>query len=199
MRDVTQLRQVTNVVPEQSSSIAPALVDAGKTILAAQQETKINNNLSKAQLEISNITNKYRIDNEGNPEINSDKYKQEVDTILSNYGSDVSPMFRRQWLNQTQQIKTQAEAENQAWVYKQSATNAKNNINESMTNNFDMSYIDGQNYADGTSSDISALWKFEKSRKDLEGVSSKYLGSETVNQLMIDYQKDYFKSFLSGF
>lgn len=199
-RNATQFRSNIEVVPEQGGiqSLIPVVTKAASEIISASQESKILDSTAKAKLEINGLTNKYRLENESNPQENFEKFKAERDKILGNYSKNISPLFRNQWLKQEFDIKTQSDASNQAWTIQQSATNAQFNLKQAMQSNYDLSFVDGQNFASGKEFDISAALKYKQSSEQISGSASKYLGEETTRQMMGSYEKNYMKSFLMG-
>ena len=196
-RNATQFRTNIDVVPEQGGiiqSVLPAVTKAASEIISASQEAKILDSTAKAKLEINGLTNKFRLENQSNPDANLDKFKAERDKILNNYSKDTSPLFRNQWLRQEHDIRTQTDASHQSWSLQQNANNAEFNLKQAMQSNYDLSFVDGQNFATGNEFDISAAMKYKQSYDQLAGGASKYLGEETTRQMMANYEKNYMKS-----
>ena len=69
-RNATQFRSNIEVVPEQGGiqSLIPVVTKAASEIISASQESKILDSTAKAKLEINGLTNKYRLENESNPQ-----------------------------------------------------------------------------------------------------------------------------------
>lgn len=179
-------------------ALVPAVSKAATEIISASQEAKILDSTAKAKLEINGLTNKYRLENQSNPEANFDKFKAERDKILSNYSKDISPLFRQQWIKQEFDIKAQTDASHQAWAIQQNASNAEFNLKQAMQSNYDLSFVDGQNFATGNDFDLSAALKYKQSYDQISQGAIKYLGEETTRQMMGNYEKNYMKSFLMG-
>jgi len=197
-REITSIRQNIQEVVKQTPDVAGALLPAVNKIHQASQETKIGNSLTQAQLEINGITNQYRIDNEADPMANIKDYNTQVQDVFKKHGKGIGALYKGQWANKANALISQTKVNTDVWSIGQNTKNAVNNLNEAMEGQFQLSYIDGQNFATGDESDFASLLKFEQSRDELQKTTSKFLGTETTKGIMENYEKDYMKSFISG-
>lgn len=174
--------------------------DVGLKIVEISQEAKIAENMSKAQLDLASLDNEYRIKAEADPfnkEFTAD-YNSRRQMILDGYGSQIDPMFRMQWKDNVQRVTSTSDAQLETWRYRQAATNAKNSIASTMENNYLQANQDGMAYGQSDSATLDNLMNFAVSQKTLTEFAAKNLGPESAKQILKDYQKDYFKSFIAG-
>lgn len=196
-RDVTNYRQVTEQAAPQVPNVAQSLMDFGNKLLAVSNEAKINNGISQAQLELGKLNNDYQIKYQSNPNGGMDEYISAKNQIFEKYGADISPIYRNQWLQQTRELSARSDLAMQNWQFNQSKENAVNDINDAMKANFIKNNMDGRNYGNGTTSDLSAVINFQADKNRLIQFGNS-IGTETTNQMLKDYNKDALKSFISG-
>lgn len=197
-RDLTTFREVNQVVAEHPDQLLSAVGKVGGEIMRQGQEARINENLSKAQLELGQLENKYQIEFESDPMKGMDGYRQERQAIFDRYGEDISPLYRRFWNDSTRKVNNQNEATQQTWALRQTQVNTKRAIAESMKNNFLQANLDGQKFGKSEDTEVGAYMNFASSKSHLAGWGNKNLGEETTGALLSDYDKDYVKSFISG-
>lgn len=197
-RDLSDARSVTQVVSAPKDGLLQAGIDYAQGIMKAGQEADIAKNLSSANLEVAALTDKYRIDNEGNPMGGLDSFKQDRQAIFDKYGDSVSPLMRRQWNASAQKISGDNDIQQQAWGYKQTKVNTVSSINDTMKNNYVGADADGQKFGQGKISDIDAFLNFNTSKESLTQFGSTHLGETTTHKMMEDYSDDYIKTFVSG-
>lgn len=185
---------------DQGAAITGAIADIGMKIVQQSQEAKINENISKAQLDISKLDNEFRIRAEADP-FNKEmgaEYISQRRSLLAGYKEQISPFYRMQFDESVRRVTANADSQMQAWQFKQANQNTKNSITASMENNFLQASQDGMTFGTGDSNDANSMMNFATSQKELTQFISKNLGPESANTLLKDYQKDYVKSFLSG-
>jgi len=131
-RDITNYREVVQQVASKPVDTIGLTEDIGKQIIKQSQEAKVTENFSKAQLDISALTEQHRIDYEADPfnEQGLQKYNAAKEKIINSYGSDISPFFKADWLKSTEKLATGADANLQSWQYQQAAKNAKISISK---------------------------------------------------------------------
>lgn len=197
-RDTTNFRTVVNQVVENPNTLLAAGAEIGTEIIRQGQEAKINENISKAQLDLNQLQTQYQIDFESDPMKGMEEYKQKRSEIFETYGSEISPVFRRYWNDSARKIMLTNDATQQGWALKQTRVNTVKAINESMKNNFKQANIDGQNFGNSDETEIGAFVNFETSKQHLAGWGNKNLGETTTSDILDGYDKDYMKSFISG-
>lgn len=197
-RDLRDYRSETQVIASKPVDYAGIAQDIGDKVIAQSQEAKINENISAAQLELGQLNNQYRMDNQGDPFGGLEKLKSDRDAIFNKYGEGISPYFKGEWQKSTQRLADHNDALNQAWGYKQSAINSKVSLGVSMKNNYDSANIAGQQFGAGTETEVGALLNYADSHNQLAEFGNKHLGEAPTATLMKDYNKDYMKSFISG-
>jgi len=197
-RPVTSMREVLPTVAKQTPNYAGMVQKGVATIYEASQESKIMNNLTKAQLEIADITNQFRVSNESDPNANEMEYNTNVQGVLNKYGYEVGTMYKGQWANNANKLMGQAQLDNKTWAVRQNTRNAVSNLNEAMENSYNLAFLDGQDFGSGEELDVNLLNKYEESKNMLNGVTSKYLGEETANELTKTHKENYMGNFLNG-
>lgn len=202
-RDVYTPRTVTQIVPEAieapvADGTLNAIADIGTEIIRAGQEAKITENFSKAQLELSQLNTQYEIDYQGDPFGGLDKLKNERQKIYDRYGSDISPFFKKPWMDSTRELEVKNEGQTKAWAFQQTRKNTVASINRSIKNNLSQASLDGENFGNSDETEFSSFVNFAQSKKQLMGFADKNLGSETATSMLEDYDEDYLKSFVSG-
>ncbi len=197
-REVTSIRQAigqqAKFVPDLAGQVLPVV----EKIHQASQETKIGLNLTNAQLEINDITNQYRIDNESNPTKNTKEYNTQIQGVFKKYGEDISPMYKGQWSNKANQLIGQTKVSQQTWGIKQNAENTLFNLEQGMERQKISAYEAGKEFAVGDSTDIEKALEYEQAATSLEETASGIFGSETTAGIMGDFEVNQLTSFLSG-
>lgn len=199
-RDLTTFNSVQQVVAKQASGLESAIADVGMDIITRSQEAKIAENMSKAQLEINALDNKFRIDNQADP-LNPEAlkaHKENRQAILAKYGDEISPLFGRQWQERTRGLSYNSDLANQNWGFQQARVNTVESINTSIKNNLSLAAQNGQAYAEGRANDLNLLLDFQPGRDELAKFAAGNLGEMDANKLLNDYGSDYVKSFVSG-
>jgi len=197
-RDLVNLREVTKVVAESPNTLLDAGVDLAQDIIRQNQEAKINESTSQAQLELNALQSQYQIDFESDPMSGIKEYKSNRQAIFDKYSEGISPFYRKAWDDNSRRLTQQNDAAQQGWALKQTRTNTVNSINRSMKNNLLQANIDGQNFGGSDDAEISAFLNFENSKSGLMEWGARNVGSETTAKMLADYEGDYIKSFISG-
>lgn len=202
-RDLTAYRQDINEVAPQQAIPTPdpvpnELATIGQNLIAKSQEAKINENISKAQLGIAELNQKYQDNNQGDPFKNLEELKQNRSDLLSSYGEDISPYFKGAWNNSVKKLTAHDDLKTELWAYQQTKKNTADSINQSMANNFAQANQDGQDFGTGKINSLDGILNYEQSKKQLEVYGSKNLGETHTGKLLDGYEQDYMKSFIAG-
>lgn len=201
-RDLSSEPQVLDVSvgQTQANGLVGALADAGIQMIKQGQQAKITENSSKAQLDIAKLDNEFRIKAEADP-FNKElgqEYLAQRNAILDTYKGEIDPSFRMDWDEGARRIAANSDAQMQAWQYKQTNINTKTSISNAMENNFLQANQNGMTYGQNNDNDPSALLDFSTSQKELTTFITKNLGQASADAMLKNYQRDYFKSFISG-
>jgi len=193
-------REVTNVAIPQDRS-AEGLASLADTALgfAELQKRKdlanINNHLADANLQMFEVTNKWRLANESDP-TNQEalgKLHAEYDRILGQYNDKVGLLSRGDWIKFSSRLKNQYQLDNAEWGIKQTTVNTENKINGSMQKNFSIFAQLGRN------DDLNNFKQtYQNSKSAIEEFSQGFIGEERRNKLMEDYASDSMTSWLLG-
>ncbi|MCK5612051.1 hypothetical protein KAR91_59825 [Candidatus Pacearchaeota archaeon] len=199
-REIETPRTSIRQVADQSTGIYAQAAEIGQDIIRVGQEAKINENLSKAQLEVNQLDKQYQVDFEHDPmnERGIAKLRSDKNKIYKTYGDQISPMFKRPWMDGTREISTKNDATQEIWAFKQTQVNSVKSINSSMEAMLSQAVIDGQNIADGKGSLLDAIANFELSKKRLAETGYSVLGKATTDEQLKHVTEDATKMLLSG-
>jgi hypothetical protein len=175
-----------------------SIAELGQNIIKENQQAKIMENFSAAQIDINQMAMKYQTEYEGDPFGGMKKFQEERDKIIEGYGNDISPFFKKPWQQDTRRLAMTNDAAMETWAYKQTKVNTVTAINRSIKNNMSQALVDGQNFGNSDEDEIGSLMNFGQSKAQLIGFADKNLGSETATKMLEDYDGDYLKSFMSG-
>lgn len=196
-RDLSNLRSVTEVqavIPDQTMG---AIASIGKKIVDDQIDAQFSEKMSEAQLKLNAVNAQYQIDYEGNPMGGLKELAEARKQIFQEYGGQISPLRGMQWQQATQELSARSDMAIQSWGLKQSQVNTKTALLSQIKNNMTMANQNGRQFGkDG--GDLESLLNYDTARQQLEASISGKIGSETANELLVDFEKDYLKSFLSG-
>ena len=210
-RDLTNFRTVINQVPdlsgiEQPTGEAPSAgnqllnvgVQIADKILKENQEARITEGISNAQMELQALEFDYQAQFAHDPAAGLGEYKANRQAIFDKYGENVSVLYKRQWNDSTRKIAELNDATGQAWMLKQTKVNTTNSVNSSILNNMKMAMSDGQAFGNSDSKEIDAFVNYASSAEELEKFATQNLGQQQAEALFANYDEDYMKSFLSG-
>lgn len=198
-RDLSTNQQVQLQPQPAQESIVSGIADIGLKLIDTAQQAKITENASKAQVALSGLDEQYRIKAEADP---FDKgalndYQTQRQELLTGFKDQISPLYRQQWDESANRLTTNSDTQLDAWRYKQTALNTTNSVKTAMENNFLQANKAGLSYGQGND-DVSHLMDFAVSQKELTDFASKNIGGASAQQLLKDYQKDYFKAYITG-
>lgn len=191
------IRQETRVTPAIPSQVIGVLADTGEKIMDQAQQSRIQSQGSSAQLALADLQNQYQTANQADPAANIGQYNQQRQQILDQYGSTINPFYKQDWVNHTQNIKENNDAAMEAWQIKQSKENFVVNVNQSLKDNFTLANQNGSQYGQGKG-DIDSFLNFAGARKNIEEFGNQHLGETTTQAMLMDFNKDYAKSFIAG-
>lgn len=197
-RDLTNFRTVIQQVAKQPNQLATAGAQLAEGIIRQGEEAKLTEATSQAQLDLSALQSQYQIDNEGDPMGGIQKYKQDRQKIFDTIGKNVSPLYRRQWEDNSRQISTRNDATQTTWALKQTRANTVAHVNNTMKNSFKQAGSDGQAFGNSDETELDAFVNFGTSMQNLQKFGEDNLGEVTTAGMMETYEEDYVKSFISG-
>ena len=200
VRIPTTERRFTNTVSKVNTlgAFADALKPAAqeyKQTLLDQQKIKIDTNLTKARIELDNLNNQYRLDNQRKPDNPEAKLKlqQDMRNVLNKYGADIDPIAKLDWERSANKLTSGYEIANNDWAFKQRAENAKLDVAENINANLSLAKSAGMRGDIG-----SAVADYANSYNQLYSYAAKNMGETDARQLLSDYEEQYMQSYING-
>lgn len=195
----TSIKQVApqEGVPDQDTLIS-GIADFGKKIIEQNQDAKIAENFSLAQLDLAKVNNDYQTKWASNPFGGLDELKEARKNVYDQYGADISPFFKSKWDENVRSLDASQKLQTEVWGFGQTKKNTVSSINRSIKNNLGQATMDGYTFGTTDSDEMGALLNFAASKKQLAGFGDAHLGSEETTNLLEGYDDDYTKSFMSG-
>ncbi len=197
-RQVTNYRQVTEQVVDMGSGIPEVLGGIVEKVNQVSNEAKINKNISQAQLELNQLANDYQVKYQGNPQVGAKEFASARNQILEKYGSDISPIYKQDWLQQTRQLATRSDLAMQNWQFNQTQKNVVSDINEAMELNLRQADMNGQSYGSGNTDELKSVLDFQSSYNKIYQTGASVIGAESAKAQMDGYKTKYINNFLSG-
>ncbi len=196
-------REVGNVTPDLGgaydfSAISQGAKTASEFFGKLQEKkdmSRINDYMADSQIQMLEATNKWRVENEANP--NDPKALQKLnldyDKITGQYSNEISGLSRGKWVTASGKLKDQFKLQNASWGIKQEVINTENNMNGSIKKNLEVAK------GFGLSGDIKgAVANYKNADAGLRAFSDGVIGSEKIKELTEDFESDYMKSFMIG-
>jgi hypothetical protein len=193
-------RQVTDVTIPQDNTAQGlnSLADTAMGFVDLQKKkdlANMNDFMADAQLQMLDVTNKWRVENESDPtnQEATAKLHANYDKILGQYNDKVGLLSRGDWIQSTNKIKNQYQIDNLQWGQKQTVVNMESRVNGAMQKNFTM-------FASlGKTDDINKFKQtYQNSKSAIEAFSQGVIGEEKKDKLMQDYASDAMSSYLLG-
>lgn len=180
------------------AAYADALLPAAKQYqqeVQKQQEIKIDTNTTKARIEIDNLNNQWRLQNQANPDNPEAKLQlqNDIQDVLNRYGEGIDASAKMKWNIAANKLSSAYEIANNQWSFQQRAENAKLDVAENINLNYKKAYSLGQ-----SSNYIDALAELNISHKQLESFGLSSLGDTETKKLLLDYKKGYLEHFITG-
>lgn len=199
-RDLSNFNTISQQVVENPSGLANIAAEIGTEIIRRSQQAKINENLSKAQLELNALDNQFRLDAEADPfnKTMLTDYEQRRKDTFAELGQNISPFFRGSWNDSVRDLANRSDLANQAWGFKQSHVNTVNSVNSSIKADMSLAAESGRLFADGSVTDFETILNFRPARDRLQEFATSNLGQDEATELLETYEEDYLKSFISG-
>lgn len=199
-RDLSNFRTVTQVEAREPSGLLGAIGELGQKAVTMHQEAKVAENLSAAQLEISQLDNQFRIDNESNPFDAKaiEVYKKNRQDVLGKYSSDISSFFVGDFQSGADKLIDNSDTTLQTWGYKQSEVNTLRSIDNMAQNEFSLMMQHGLEYGRTGQGDLEAMLDFTASKEQLMKFSEGKVGSATMEAGLEDYESEAAISFIEG-
>lgn len=201
MRDLSQINRVTQVATDNTldlTQVAGTAANAIQTNIRQNEEAKITQGVSEAQLELAQLENKIKIDYEGDPQGGFEELKLQRQQIFNNIGERVSPAYRRQWQQRAAELGNRNNLTAQAWVFNQTRANTVNSVNSTIANNIQQAALDGRAFGASDAKNVEAALNFGTSLESLRAYTEGNLSESEANGLLGDFEEDYLKSFVSG-
>lgn len=183
-----------NTLAAYSSAMLPAAQNL-QEVIAQQEEIKMDSYALEARMEMNEITNNWRIQNENNPTDPTalKDLQSQYDDVLGKYREQVDPLYRYNWDIAGNKLKGAFDLQNQEWGFAQKQKNARANIARSVDNYIKLAYQYGQE-----DSEAEAMADFTQSYQKLLDYGAKNLGAEDAAKLLGSYQETFYKSYLDG-
>lgn len=183
-----------NTLAAYSSAMLPAAQNM-QEVIAQQEEIKMDSYALEARMEMNEITNNWRIQNEGNPTDPTalKDLQSQYDDVLGKYREQVDPLYRYNWDIAGNKLKGAFDLQNQEWGFAQKQKNARANIARSVDNYIKLAYQYGQE-----DSEAEAMADFAQSYQKLLDYGAKNLGAEDAAKLLGSYQEKFVTSYLGG-
>lgn len=183
---------------QQDSGIIGIAADIGQQIIRVNQEAKITENFSKAQVELQRLNTQYQIDYESNPMGGLKELKKARDDVFNNLGNEISPFFKRNWQDNIRGLSMKDDLATEAWAMAQTRKNTVKSINETIKADLSRAAVEGENFGNSDSDEIETMLNYAASKSKLMEFGDRNLGAETTTQLLETYDDDYLKTFISG-
>jgi hypothetical protein len=193
-------REVTDVTIPQDNTAqgVNSLADTAMGFVDLQKKkdlANMNDFMADAQLQMLDVTNKWRIENETDPtnQEATTKLHANYDKILGQYNNKVGLLSRGDWIQATNKIKNQYQLDNLQWGQKQTVVNMENRTNDSIDKNLQMFRNLGKTF------DVNKLKNsYQTSREALENFVVGTVGKAQSDKWLKDYHKDSMKMFVYG-
>lgn len=199
-RDLTNDRSVIQQVAEQPDALLNQAASIAEGILRQGEEAKLTENFSQAQLDLSALDSRYRLDNQGDPTNKNARSKYDADRqkIYDGLGGNISPFYKRQWQDNTRQLNDSNDATRQAWALKQTQVNSVSSVNKAMQNGLRQATLDGEALGAGVLSIEDVLVNHANSVANLNNYAQANLGETTGTEAVKDYNEDWLKTTISS-
>lgn len=183
-----------NTLGAIAGSLLPAVQDYQRLRLN-QEKIKIDTNATKARVEMDNIVNQWRLDNQADPDNEEAKMslQQNLQSVLDKYGNQIAPLAKMDWDVTANKMLSGYQAANNDWAFTQRAENTKLNVAENINLNLDMAYRDGLN-----GNLLGGFANLDNSYKQLMTYAAPNLGEQGAKDLLSDYKSQYTTSFVNG-
>lgn len=183
-----------NTLGAYANALLPAAQEYKQTLLD-QQKVKIDTNLTKARIELDNLNNQYRLDNQGNPD-NPDaklKLQQDMRNVLNRFGAEIDPIAKLDWERSANKLVSGFDISNNDWAFKQRAENAKVDVAENINANLSLARSAGMRGDIG-----SAVADYANSYNQLYSYAAKNMGETDARKLLVDYEEQFMQSYING-
>ncbi len=193
-RRFTNTVSKVNTLGAYASALKPAAEEYKQTLLD-QQKIKIDTNLTKARIELDNLNNQYRLDNQGKPDNPEAKLKlqQDMRNVLNKYGADIDPIAKLDWERSANKLTSGYEIANNDWAFKQRAENAKLDVAENMRLNLDLAFNSGL-----AGNEIEGLIDLDVSYRQMADYATKNMGEIEAKKLLENYKSDFTTNYVNG-
>jgi hypothetical protein len=199
-RDLSTFSSVNQIASDPSTleNAVNAAAEFGKQVIETSQKAKVAEGISNSQVELMRLNQEVKTKFESNPEQARDFYTQKRRAIFEQNGKTVSPIFRNKYTQSAKNIEQNDNVAFESWVIRQSQKNTVNSVNQSIKNNLDMAFQQGYEFGESGEGDISLLLNYDNVREPLTQFASENLGSETSQELLENFDRDYVKQMIDG-
>ncbi len=199
-RNLDDSRSVIGQVASNDGLVEVVQSEIALDSVRRQQEAKIIENVSNAELEVNALNNQFKIDYEGDPTNKEglEALSQAKREVYAKNEEGISPLHLGTFRSETRKVNSKYEGHLNKWGVKQGYKNAVSSINATMENNLNQAYADGEALGTGDLDRNEILGRLMDSNKRLADYGNSNLGSETTKDLMQNYTEDYIKMTVSG-
>lgn len=196
----TARREVTDVAMPQDSTAEgfSSLADTAAGLVDLQKKKDLadmNDFVADANIRMLDVTNKWRISNEGDP-TNQEavgKLHGEYDKILGQYSDKVGLLSRGDWARVSNKVKSQYQADNTQWGMKQTVVNMERRVNDGIAKNLQMFRGLGNTF------DYNKLKnQYQTQRELLEAFAVGTVGQAKADEWLKNFHQDSAKMFIYG-
>ncbi len=193
-------REVTDVTMPESSDAKSfaALAETAEGFMELEKKkdlANMNDFMADANLQMLDVTNKWRVANEADP-ANQEalgKLHAEYERILGQYNDKIGLLSRGDWTKVSGRLKSQYQLDNLQWGQKQAVVNMENRTNDSINKYLQTFRAFGRTF------DFNKLKSsYQTSREALENFSVGTIGKDKTDELLKNYQRDSMKMFIYG-
>lgn len=168
---------------------------AYKQIKTDQEKIKIDSFSTDAQVELNDITNQWRLQNQSDP-TNPDALRdldEQYSSVFQKYREQIDPIAKVQWDSVARNMKNKYTISNQDWGFQQNQVNTENRIKLSMKNYYSMSSDYGAN------GDLEGfIENLNTGYNQMLDNGARVLGTETAALLLNDFEEKSAESFVNG-
>ena len=197
-RDLSTFRQVTSQVAKRPETALNVMADFGAEIARQNQEAKINEGLSQAQLDLTALKADYQTKFQSDPTGGMEEYKVARQELLDSHGENISPLFKRQWNSLSAEVGSKDDVTQQAWAINQTQKNTVTSLQKSLKATLQQAYIDGQKFGEDPNSAVNSMVNYETQINQYKQFAENNLGAETAAPFFEGFNEDVLKMNLSG-
>jgi len=198
-RDLTTFRQVTNVVADESAGqIEMGIAKLGNAIIEQSEKAKMMEAQSRISLDIAAMQQEAQVKYQSNPMDGAKFMESERRKIYDNYSKNISPIYRRSFMDSLRNDETGYAVSAQSWSFKQAQQNTAASVQRTIENNLNQMVEMGRKYATDDTATFDAALVAGNGIKSIGGFAASSLGSETARGITEDLARKNVQAFMSG-